>query len=383
MSVTPELGVLLRVASAPSAADGRAGVRADVDADALLALADRHALGPLLGARAPALGLELPAATARRLRELRLRTTALALAQKDDLRRVLADLEQAGVAALPFKGPTLGTWLYGDPGLRPGADLDLLVGPRDVVRARARLLALGWSPCSQPPERLLGPYVRLGSTLYFTAPGRADVDLHWRLGGPEFPIRLGVDALRARARMVAPGLRTFAAEDMLLFLCAHGGKHRWERLLWLADVARLVAGTPELDAAALRERAARLGLSRLLDLGLRLARDHLGARLPPSLAAEVERDRAAARLAEVVAAGWTASLDDGATARLSFAMRCRDRARDRARAVLGALLLPTEHEWTSVEVPTALYPAYAVWRPARLAAKYARRLVERRPSPGA
>src|SRR5690606_38660962 len=117
-----------------------------------------------------------------RLRALRLQTTAMALAQREDLRRVVDDLARAGVAALPFKGPTLAAWLYGDPGLRPGADLDLLVAPGDVLRARERLLALGWSACWQPPERLVGPYLRLGTTLYFTAPGRADVDLHWRLG---------------------------------------------------------------------------------------------------------------------------------------------------------------------------------------------------------
>src|SRR5690606_19651723 len=149
---------------------------------------------------------------------------------------------------------------HGDPGLRPGADLDLLVAPGDVARARERLLALGWSACWQPPERLVGPYLRLGTTLYFTAPGRADVDLHWRLGGPEFPIPLPLDDLLRRSREVAPGLRTFGAEDMLLFLCAHGGKHRWERLLWLADVARLLEAAPALDWDALRARAASSGL---------------------------------------------------------------------------------------------------------------------------
>ncbi len=38
-----------------------------------------------------------------------------------------ADLERAGVAALPLKGPLLSRDLYGDPGMRSAVDLDLLV----------------------------------------------------------------------------------------------------------------------------------------------------------------------------------------------------------------------------------------------------------------
>lgn len=380
--MTPELELLLLVARAPGGPDLDAGALAVRAAPgALLALADRHALGPLLGARAAALQLTLAPDLAGRLQALRLRTTAGALTQREDLRRALQALGQAGVLALPFKGPSLGAWLYGDPGLRPGADLDLLVAPADVLRARACLLALGYAPCGQPPERLLGPYRRLGTTLYFTAPGHADVDLHWRLGGPEFPIDLRLPDLAARARALPQGLRTFGAEDMLLFLCAHGGKHRWERLLWLADVARLLAAAPDLDWAAVRDRAARLGLGRLLRLGLLLAREHLAARLPAGVDAQVDADRVAAALAAHVVASWTGDAD-GLMARLGFAMRARDRARDRSRVLLGALLLPTSHEWSALEVPPALYPAYALLRPARLALKYAGRLVGRSDAPG-
>jgi len=58
--------------------------------------------------------------------------------------KVLAALEDAGVRALPYKGPALAQQLYGDPCLRHFVDLDLVVAPQDARRALDCLERIGW-----------------------------------------------------------------------------------------------------------------------------------------------------------------------------------------------------------------------------------------------
>lgn len=57
----------------------------------------------------------------------------------------------------------------------------------------------------------------------------------------------------------------------LLMLCLHGSKHLWSRLIWICDVAQLLAATPALDWTLVLREGRRVGLSRALALGVLLA----------------------------------------------------------------------------------------------------------------
>jgi hypothetical protein len=93
--------------------------------------------------------------------------------------RLLAALEQAGVRALPLKGPLLGERLHGDAGARISADVDVLVALVDLRRAEEVLCGLGYrvqppreADDTEPPplhEQLVHPQ------------GLPDVELHWRV----------------------------------------------------------------------------------------------------------------------------------------------------------------------------------------------------------
>ena len=48
-----------------------------------------------------------------------------------------------------------------------------------------------------------------------------------------------------------------APEDLLRLLVLHGGKHVWERIAWLADVADLLRQHPDLDHAVVAQTARR------------------------------------------------------------------------------------------------------------------------------
>jgi hypothetical protein len=68
---------------------------------------------------------------------------------------LLAALQEEGVAAVPTKGAVLAARYYPDPLLRPLTDLDILVHERDLDRAGAVLLKLGYRLHSRSAEDLV------------------------------------------------------------------------------------------------------------------------------------------------------------------------------------------------------------------------------------
>jgi hypothetical protein len=93
--------------------------------------------------------------------------------------RMIAALADAGVRALPLKGPLLGERIYGEPEARVSADIDLLVGASDLAQATELLEDLGYTTApgadvfrsGRPDlhEVLCGP------------DGLPGVELHWRI----------------------------------------------------------------------------------------------------------------------------------------------------------------------------------------------------------
>ena len=164
-----------------------------------------------------------------------------------------------------------------------------------------------------------------------------------------------------------------APADLLLFLCAHGAKHLWQRLEWIADVAELVRRS-QLDYDGLAARARAAGGGRVLRLGLFLAWDLLDAPLPAPLARSLAIDRSVTALGETVRERLFADSPSAPSGfeLLRFHTRARERLRDRVRGAVRAVATPGVSDWALVRLPDSLYPLYYVVRPFRLAGKYAR-----------
>ena len=293
----------------------------------------------------------------------------------------LLDLFSAhGIPAVPFKGPVLAAVLLGDVALREFIDLDILVRQRDVGPAKDLLLSRGYRP-----ELLVeaGHEAALLASGYHYPLRRDDgltVELHWALGPREFPYPLDVDDVWTRLQPVALGGRTvhtLGAEDLLLFLCAHGAKHCWWRRQWVADVAELIGREGGLDWDTVVGRARARGAERMLLLGLWLAYDLFDAPAPEPLVARARGDASVRALADDVRGRlfatnpaplkpWHAHL---------FHLRVRERWRDRLRYCTWVALTPTLGDWAWLRLPDALYPLYYVVRPIRLAVKYGARLI--------
>ena len=299
------------------------------------------------------------------------------------LLRILEVCETNGILAIPYKGPVLAALAYGSLALREFADLDLVVRHRDLPRVRELLKAeaytdsAGWQAAERSSaSRVPGQYLFVGRN------GSDLLEVHTERTLRYFPTPLDLDRFEQRLEHVSLGaqrVRTFSLEDQLLVLCVHGAKDFWNRLRWICDIAELTQLPRSVDWGKVRERARWMGVERMLDLGLHLADNLLGARLPNEVSRRVQQDAAVHRLAAFVRSQLfrEPGAQPDVVARSLFRFRTRGNAWDALWYFLRLAMTPTEQDWLWVPLPAFLSPLYYALRPLRLLRKYGVGLVRR------
>jgi hypothetical protein len=284
-----------------------------------------------------------------------------------------------GMNVIPFKGPTLAALAYGDLGLREFGDLDLLISKRDFMKAQESLIARGYEPEVALNTKQAAVFSEACNVMAFWhAEKEISVELHWELSPKYLPF--SPDPGRLWERMVSshPGgqtVMTLSPEDLLVYLCAHGAKHVWEKLIWIVDVAGLIHRHPNLDWDRVCELSAEQRCERVLFLGLRLARDVIGASAPPEIDKLMESDRESGRLAAKVIE-WLFS-DSGIQRSLSaeslFIFRLQGRWPDKIRSFMRMAITPSAADWLSFPNLRKFVWMYPLLRPLRLMGKLASR----------
>jgi hypothetical protein len=291
---------------------------------------------------------------------------------------IVGELDRSGITAAPFKGPVLSLMAYGDLALREFEDLDLLVHPRDLHKARKVLLELGFEPDVHLNQRQEAAHLR--SEYHYTFLRKADelcVELHWRITSRHFWFPLDLDALWTRLHSTTFFGKTVSQlppEETLLVLCAHGMKHFWGMLSFVCDVAEQVRSYPAIDWDGVQQHARKLGSERMLLLGLVLAAELLDAPVPPKLLKRAERDGALRPLVDRVQSRLldVSAEPPGIFERNLLRIQARERLRDKLRFCLDLIATPRVADWETVTLPPWLAPLYYLVRPFRLVLKYSR-----------
>ncbi|HEX8173435.1 MAG TPA: nucleotidyltransferase family protein [Thermoanaerobaculia bacterium] len=208
-------------------------------------------------------------------------TTERALHIARQLRQLLDLLEGSGIDALPVKGPVLAMSVYGDVAARgASADLDLIVRKQDLVRAVAVLEANGYRRAEESVDE--HDHEAWESEAHLYPENGVLVELHTELIGNFYTAPVDLDAVRARSTartLFGRSMRVIAPEDLLLYLCLHGARHMWSRLLWVCDIAAIVR-SESIDWPALIARADSIDARQRVALGLYLAHQLFDAPMP-------------------------------------------------------------------------------------------------------
>jgi hypothetical protein len=354
-----------------------------VDWERFARAADRHGVLPLVCRNLEqAAGQLMPEEELRQLNSRARKAAARSFALACELPEILDLFQAHGIRALPFKGPALSTFLYGEPTLREFVDLDVIVAPHDARRAIDLLLSCGYAGAH-------GAAPANSHCSLFSNRHGVNLEIQWSLAD-RWGLRQSAECAplafeelwRHRENVVVCGrpVPTLCAQAMVLVLCVHGARHGWSRLVWLCDFAALAASRPDIDWARAFQSAVACHCRRRLWLALSLAAGLLGAELPPEAVTQRDRDRAMSWLAAQIRRGVLAEPDADAQpgcaselAGLAFAAAMLDTRRERLRVWLEFLrrhLKPNDRDQRALRLPPQLAPVYYLLRPVRLLMTY-------------
>jgi hypothetical protein len=314
----------------------------------------------------------LPPENRESLRAWRRSHTLFTMNLTAEMFRLFDSFAASGVEAVVIKGPVLSTRCYGDPGLRQYGDLDLIVRDRDISSVTELMIRLGYEP-SVPltaiqAKKIPGEYIFRQSTTKLL------VEFHTERTFRYHPLPLPLEKIfkrQTRIRIDSNEIPALAREDELVLICIHGAKHFWEHLSYVADVAAFVSNQ-ELDWKCVQSAAEEVAGERMLHVGLRLAAEVLGARLPESVAELVRSNPAVGRLAVQIVRRLPAagSATPGIFERGMFRMRMRGGVFSGPAYLFRLSFSPTEEDWLVGAESKRHWFLDALGRPFRLARKY-------------
>lgn len=226
---------------------------------------------PVVGRLAPAAyllarqgALRVPTDVRQELQKLYWRNKAQWMVRESHLKRVLGELAQAEVAVIPLKGAAFLGSLYKDIGLRGMSDIDILVRPKDFLRAVGMLEKLGFTACLHDERKTLQwleslPTVQLPSEISMSNGHGLGIDIHQELVSPWFRPAYQVEGDELWGRSIpGPGARQgdgideeipwsrfLSPDDTLGYLCLHEALHGMRFLQGYVDADQWMRSLPE------------------------------------------------------------------------------------------------------------------------------------------
>lgn len=346
----------------------------ELDWDLLLRLGEEHNVIGILALRLRRSSFpSIPEEVHNKLQACVRAQNLFALSLTAELLQILDRFSADGIEALLIKGPSVSLLAYGDSAVRTYADLDLIVRHRDILKATRHLISAGFA--ADVPETAIRAQKIPGEYFFARPDTRCIIELHSEPTFRYYPRPMPIEDLYSRQRrMILDGraVPVLSLEDELLLNCIHGGKHFWERLIWIADIAGIVARHPELDWRKAWQVAEDVRAERMLLLGLQLANTLLGTKLPVEITARVQSDPVVHHLCHQII-GW---LPMAGLAPVTLLQRAIYRARMGGGGLRGAMYLvrlslsPTEEDWAEGKEDRAFWLWEALRRPLRLIRKY-------------
>lgn len=343
-----------------------------IDFDYLLLLARRHSIVPLLFKQLNQHAADLvPSDFLAKLKKRYQENIARNALLTSELCTLLELLDRAGIEAVPYKGPLLALFAYGDATLRRYVDLDIMVRKEDVLKARDVLIQSGYDPAKDLNTKQQELLLRNQHNLQFKRDNdRIIVELHWEVASHLFASSVQADDLWKSLVPMTLGrltVKTFCADDLLFSLCVHGSRHLWERLGWICDIAELIS-RHQISWDSLLNRAATTDSERMFLLGLCLAERLVDAPVPDQVKAKYSSDGTIESLSNTVIENLfngTEHVPATSSEVLKYNLEVRKSWTARARYFAYAFR-PTDADLEAHSLPPGLTFAYYLMRPFRI-----------------
>jgi hypothetical protein len=356
---------------------------APLDWDYLISAARKHGLIPLLYRHVNSIPCNIERSQFDALKRESLENCQSVLHLVGRLSKLLKLFNESGISILGFKGPTLAQQAYGESSLRQAGDLDVLVQRTNFEVARKLLESLGYRMVPTLTPSQLAAHLNFHCEIPFVRDNFFTViDLHWSLMPKAFPVEFDSGEMIERSQLQSIGgtrVNTFCAEDLILFQCVHGAKHYWSRLEWIASLAELIRNQEKIDWDKLILSARVVRASRMLALGLNLAKQLGDIQIPDSVIDRIDLSGSMRTLArETLESMFDEAQTDYPSIRaIRKNVQIMDRKRDVLMSMVRVVFVPTLSDWESLTLPESLHRFYYIVRPLRLMKSYSVSLFRR------
>ena len=202
--------------------------------------------------------------------------------------QAIEDIEQIcqkeKINVMTLKGASLLDDIYPKAGMRPMADIDLMVQLSDLTRFEIILQQLG--------------YQKSSTLTHLFNKDHSTIDLHThalntdRITSRKYLFPQGMDPVWKEAQPWKPGFLSVKKPhptDNVLLLSQHFMKHSFSKLIWLVDIFRLLQLFENRDWLKLRERALLLEQERPLSYSIFLLHLYFDYYPPPESGFETSR----------------------------------------------------------------------------------------------
>ena len=288
------------------------------------------------------------------------------------LLKLLNLLAKNGIQAIPFKGPVIAVQAYGDIGLRSFCDLDLLIQSKDFPQVYELMESTEYQSIKPMIARMKPVWRRTRRNFEFQG-GNLFLDFHQQVTtGPRFlRLRINWDQLSG-VELNGQTIPCLNIEDTILMLAMHGTHHGWNLLKYVADFSYLVARQKdEIDWQKLVRKARRMGVLRMVLIGMLLGRTFCGLEIPLMLNGGILRDKKLSARVTHFQAKVLEERKSGLIPQLAFP-NALDSRWFKLRYLAYYLFNPTNLDVLAVRLPMVLYPLYFIIRPVRLLSNLAR-----------
>lgn len=289
-----------------------------------------------------------------------------------ELIRIMKLLEDNGIKALAFKGPTLAQVAYGDITLRQYGDLDILIDRHNISTATQLLLQNNYDTIyslSETQNKILENVVH-DIPLWSKTKG-IYIELHWVLSSGQFWIPLEKLNYFNDTTFVTinnTDIPTSSTEKLFIYLCVHGHKHQWERLEWLLDIVKLINTQPNIDWPHIITLAKHVDAERIVFSTFYLCQQLFGIQIPSCINKELTTDiklmAISATLESQLINNYTkttsGSIHAKQISKVQFYMLKKTKNKIRYIAIL---FQPTEVDYSTIALPDYLHSLYYLIRP--------------------
>ena len=342
--------------------------------DRLIALANRHALLPLVYKILQQIDMKDPILLEpwKRVYQYTVQKNMMITTKLFKVSKLLND---NGIEVVSFKGATLAQLIYGDITLRQYGDIDILIDEKHLCRATELLQKNSY--IAGFPLKVIENRVCLDRLIDVTfLDDMLAIELHWKLLLDKHTGKKPLTHPQVSTQSItinSQELLTLSNELLLVYLCIHGSKHMWDRIGWICDIDRLVR-TQAIDWDVVISISERSKMRKSLYLGLHLSEILFHTPLPSQIQGQIKDEDLEKLLIPIFSqfSKENSSSQESVNYRelFLFHLKLFDSHTDRFLFTVDTLFGISPADCMQYTIPSSLKTLYIFLRPLRLIVDY-------------